>query len=154
MKRATAFLTNHQRGARCRSHRFSEPANSALRITSMASRQSAISSCLAWDSRMKRRVAIIGTGWVGASVAISTLHSGIADEILLNDDSYFLLSVRTPLVSQDVSRANELVSAGSSLAVTLSPQHLAAHSFGCACGHGIRLALSPACDQIWCPLTC
>lgn len=34
---------------------------------------------------MKRRVAIIGTGWVGASVAISTLHSGVADEILLND---------------------------------------------------------------------
>ena len=34
---------------------------------------------------MKRRVAIIGTGWVGASVAISTLHSGIADELLLND---------------------------------------------------------------------
>jgi L-lactate dehydrogenase len=34
---------------------------------------------------MKRRVAIIGTGWVGASVAISTLHSGVADEILLHD---------------------------------------------------------------------
>ena len=34
---------------------------------------------------MKRRVGIIGTGWVGASVAISTLHSGIADELLLND---------------------------------------------------------------------
>ena len=34
---------------------------------------------------MKRRVGIIGTGWVGASVAISTLHSGIADEFLLND---------------------------------------------------------------------
>jgi L-lactate dehydrogenase len=34
---------------------------------------------------MKRRVAIIGTGWVGASVAISTLHLGIADELLLND---------------------------------------------------------------------
>jgi L-lactate dehydrogenase len=30
-------------------------------------------------------VAIIGTGWVGASVAISTLHQGIADELLLND---------------------------------------------------------------------
>ena len=34
---------------------------------------------------MKRRVAIIGTGWVGASVAISTLHSGVVDELLLND---------------------------------------------------------------------
>ena len=34
---------------------------------------------------MKRRIGIIGTGWVGASVAISTLHSGIADEVLLND---------------------------------------------------------------------
>ena len=33
----------------------------------------------------KRRVGIIGTGWVGTSVAISTLHSGAADEILLND---------------------------------------------------------------------
>jgi L-lactate dehydrogenase len=34
---------------------------------------------------MKRRVAIVGTGWVGASVAISTLHSGAADEVLLHD---------------------------------------------------------------------
>jgi L-lactate dehydrogenase len=34
---------------------------------------------------MKRRVAIIGTGWVGASVAISTLHSGVVDELLLHD---------------------------------------------------------------------
>lgn len=34
---------------------------------------------------MKRSIGIIGTGWVGASVAISTLHSGIADELLLND---------------------------------------------------------------------
>ncbi len=34
---------------------------------------------------MKRTVAIIGTGWVGSSVAISTLHSGIADELLLHD---------------------------------------------------------------------
>jgi L-lactate dehydrogenase len=34
---------------------------------------------------MKRRIGIIGTGWVGASVAISTLHSGLADELLLND---------------------------------------------------------------------
>jgi L-lactate dehydrogenase len=34
---------------------------------------------------MKRRVGIIGTGWVGASVAISTLHHGVADELLLDD---------------------------------------------------------------------
>jgi L-lactate dehydrogenase len=34
---------------------------------------------------MKRRIAIIGTGWVGASVAISTLHSGVADELLVDD---------------------------------------------------------------------
>lgn len=34
---------------------------------------------------MKRSVAIIGTGWVGSSVAISTLHSGVADELLLAD---------------------------------------------------------------------
>ena len=34
---------------------------------------------------MKRRVAIVGTGWVGSSVAISTLHSGVADELLLYD---------------------------------------------------------------------
>jgi L-lactate dehydrogenase len=36
-------------------------------------------------AQLKRRIGIIGTGWVGASVAISTLHLGIADEILLND---------------------------------------------------------------------
>jgi L-lactate dehydrogenase len=34
---------------------------------------------------VRRRVGIIGTGWVGSSVAISTLHSGVADELLLND---------------------------------------------------------------------
>jgi L-lactate dehydrogenase len=34
---------------------------------------------------MKRRVGIIGTGWVGSSVAISTLQSGAADELLLSD---------------------------------------------------------------------
>lgn len=34
---------------------------------------------------MARRVAIIGTGWVGSSVAISTLQLGVADELLLND---------------------------------------------------------------------
>src|SRR5579871_6353910 len=30
-------------------------------------------------------VGIIGTGWVGSSVAISTLHAGIAQELLLHD---------------------------------------------------------------------
>jgi L-lactate dehydrogenase len=34
---------------------------------------------------MKRQVAIIGTGWVGASVAIATLTAGVADELLLHD---------------------------------------------------------------------
>ena len=34
---------------------------------------------------MRRRVGIIGTGWVGSSVAISTLHLGVADELLLYD---------------------------------------------------------------------
>src|SRR4028118_942055 len=34
---------------------------------------------------MKRRGGIIGTGSVGASVALSTLHSGAADELLLSD---------------------------------------------------------------------
>jgi L-lactate dehydrogenase len=31
------------------------------------------------------RIGIIGTGWVGSSVAISTLHAGIAQELLLYD---------------------------------------------------------------------
>src|SRR5262245_9142509 len=31
------------------------------------------------------RIGIIGTGWVGSSVAISTLHAGIAAELLLHD---------------------------------------------------------------------
>jgi L-lactate dehydrogenase len=31
------------------------------------------------------RIGIIGTGWVGASVAISVLHAGIAQELLLHD---------------------------------------------------------------------
>jgi L-lactate dehydrogenase len=31
------------------------------------------------------RVGIIGTGWVGSSVAISTLHAGIVEELLLHD---------------------------------------------------------------------
>src|SRR5262245_25920353 len=30
-------------------------------------------------------VGIIGTGWVGSSVAISTLHAGFAEELLLHD---------------------------------------------------------------------
>lgn len=34
---------------------------------------------------MKKQVAIVGTGWVGSSVAISTLHSGVANELLLCD---------------------------------------------------------------------
>ena len=33
----------------------------------------------------KKTVAIIGTGWVGTSVAISTLHSGAADALWLHD---------------------------------------------------------------------
>jgi L-lactate dehydrogenase len=37
------------------------------------------------DPTMRRRVAIIGTGSVGASIAISTLHSGVVDELLLHD---------------------------------------------------------------------
>lgn len=31
------------------------------------------------------KIGIVGTGWVGASVAISVLHSGVASELLLND---------------------------------------------------------------------
>jgi L-lactate dehydrogenase len=31
------------------------------------------------------RIGIVGTGWVGASVAISVLHAGIVQELLLND---------------------------------------------------------------------
>ena len=34
---------------------------------------------------MRRRVGIIDTGWVGASVAMSTLQSGAVDELLLSD---------------------------------------------------------------------
>ena len=34
---------------------------------------------------MRMSVGIIGTGWVGASVAISTLHTGAATELLLTD---------------------------------------------------------------------
>lgn len=33
----------------------------------------------------KRAVGVIGTGWVGAGVAISTLHAGVAEELLLFD---------------------------------------------------------------------
>src|SRR5688572_3827051 len=39
-------------------------------------------------SRRKARmscIGIIGTGWVGSSVAISTLHGGVARELLLHD---------------------------------------------------------------------
>ena len=34
---------------------------------------------------MKRSVAIIGTGWVGTSIAVSVLHQGLAEEVLLHD---------------------------------------------------------------------
>ncbi len=34
---------------------------------------------------MKKQVAVVGTGWVGSSVAISTLHSGVVNELLLCD---------------------------------------------------------------------
>lgn len=34
---------------------------------------------------MRTIVGIIGTGWVGSSVAVSTLHSGVASELLLHD---------------------------------------------------------------------
>ena len=34
---------------------------------------------------MGTTVGIVGTGWVGASVAISTLHAGVAGELWLND---------------------------------------------------------------------
>ena len=34
---------------------------------------------------MQQTVGIIGTGWVGTSVAISTLHSGAADALWLHD---------------------------------------------------------------------
>ncbi len=34
---------------------------------------------------MRTSVGIIGTGWVGSSVAISTLHAGVAAEMLLHD---------------------------------------------------------------------
>ena len=78
---------------------------------------------------MKRRVAIIGTGWVGASVAISTLHSGIADELLLNDQRgdvaegeamdlahgaslYASATVRTASIEEMVDADAVVVSAG------------------------------------------
>ncbi|MEX0822042.1 MAG: L-lactate dehydrogenase [Rhodothermales bacterium] len=34
---------------------------------------------------MRGKVGIIGMGWVGSSIAISTLHAGVAGELLLND---------------------------------------------------------------------
>jgi L-lactate dehydrogenase len=78
---------------------------------------------------MKRRVAIVGTGWVGASVAISTLHSGIADELLLNDQRgdvaegeamdlahgaslYASATVRTASIEEMVEADAVVVSAG------------------------------------------
>jgi L-lactate dehydrogenase len=36
-------------------------------------------------SRPGRKIGLIGTGWVGASVAISTLHAGLATALLLAD---------------------------------------------------------------------
>jgi L-lactate dehydrogenase len=36
-------------------------------------------------SRPGRKIGLIGTGWVGASVAISTLHAGLATDLLLAD---------------------------------------------------------------------
>ncbi len=33
----------------------------------------------------RKSIGIIGMGWVGSSVAISVLHSGIANELLLYD---------------------------------------------------------------------
>ena len=54
---------------------------------------------------MKRRVAIVGTGWVGSSVAISTLHSGVADELLLHD-------LREDLAEGDAA-VGQVVNAGS-----------------------------------------
>lgn len=34
---------------------------------------------------MRGRVGIIGMGWVGSSIAISSLHAGVAEELLIND---------------------------------------------------------------------
>lgn len=31
------------------------------------------------------KVGIVGTGWLGASVAMSVLHAGVATELLLDD---------------------------------------------------------------------
>ena len=42
---------------------------------------------------MNRTVGIIGTGWVGTSVAISTLHSGAADELWLSSSSKGVLAI-------------------------------------------------------------
>ena len=33
------------------------------------------------------RIGLIGMGWVGSSVAISTLHSGVATDLLVNDQN-------------------------------------------------------------------
>lgn len=44
---------------------------------------------------MGTTIGIVGMGWVGSSVAISTLHSGVATELLLND-------IRTDVAEGDV----------------------------------------------------
>jgi L-lactate dehydrogenase len=78
---------------------------------------------------MKRRIAIIGMGAVGSSVAISTLHSGTADELLLNDlnleraegeamdlahgsSFYPIATVRTATIEEIVNTDAIVVSAG------------------------------------------
>ena len=54
---------------------------------------------------MNAAVGIIGVGWVGASVAISALHAGVANELLLSD-------VRGDVAEDDAERAAVEQSAG------------------------------------------
>jgi L-lactate dehydrogenase len=78
---------------------------------------------------MKRRIAIIGMGAVGSSIAISTLHSGVADELLLHDlnleraegeamdlahgsSFYPIATVRTTTIEEMVDTDAIVVSAG------------------------------------------
>jgi L-lactate dehydrogenase len=78
---------------------------------------------------MKRRVAIIGMGSVGSSIAISILHSGIADDLLLCDlnleraegeamdlahgsSFYPIATVRTATIEEMVDADAIVVSAG------------------------------------------
>lgn len=78
---------------------------------------------------MRTSVGIIGTGWVGSSVAISTLHAGVAQELLLHDARgevaegdamdlahgapfYSPASVRTATVEQMRGCAAIVISAG------------------------------------------